>query len=261
MMIASVFLALTTVLGDGVHTNVVIESDVKQSLGYTRQVLMGDQNTNLVDRSGVVVSKAETVALDLAAEEVKTIADATREGTESALVDLYAKTNNMARFSKNYKLYFPPETTRSNLTFYVAKESTDLTTDYQWVWINYRLTMKPIRQVAYVGSVQTQEVKSVWLKADGSEGWEPDGVSVTDEFGQVWNGCHKCRLVRPAWAQGQRCYSRRNDRIGERGGFSLGDANMTVDGIVPVTGVFTNHLNRCIEYYDKGICTGVIYYE
>ena len=260
-MLASVFLALTTVLGDGAHTNVVIESDVKQSLGYTRQVLMGDQNTNLVDRSGVVFSKAETVALDLAADEVKTIADATREGTESALVDLYARTNDMARFSKNYQLYFPPETTRSNLTFYVAKESTDLTTDYQWVWINYRLTMKPIRQVAYIGSVQTQEVKSVWLKADGTEGWEPDGVSVTDEFGQIWNGCHKCRLVRPAWAQGQRCYSRRNDRIGERGGFSLGDANMTVDGIVPVTGVFTNFANRCIEYYDKGISTGVIYYE
>lgn len=260
-MIAFLILAAVTVFGDGMKTNVVIESDEKDSLGYTRQVLMVDQNTNLVDRSGVVVSKAETVALDLAADEVKAIADATKAGTEEALDELYSKTNTMAKYSKNYQLYFPPETTRSNLTGYVAKELTDGTTDYQWVWYNYRLTMKPIRQVAYIGSVQTQEVKSVWLKADGSEGWEPDGVSVTDEFGQVWNGCHKCRLVRPAWAQGQRCCSRRNDRIGERGGFSLGDANMTVDGIVPVTGVFTNHINRCIEYVDKGITTGIIYYE
>ena len=261
MTLALLIIALTTVLGDGVQTNVVIESDVKETLGYTRQVLMGDQNTNLVDRSGVVVTKAETIALDLAADEVKSIADATTEGTETALATLYGATNDMARYSKSYHLYFPPETTRSNITGYVAKETSDLTTDYQWVWYNYRFTMKPIRQVAYCGSVKTQEVKSVWLKADGTEGWEPDGVSVTDEFGQVWSGCHKCKLVRPTLAQGQRCYSRRNDRIGERGGFSLGDANMTVDGIVPVTGVFTNHVNNCIEYYDKGTCTGVIYYE
>lgn len=260
-MITSLIFALATVLGDGATTSVVIESDEKDALGYTRQVLMGDQNTNLVDRSGVVVSKAETVALDLAADEVKTIADATTEGTETALADLYAKTNRMARYSKNYQLHFPPETTRSNITGYVAKESSDLTTDWQWVWYNYRFTMKPIRQVAYCYGSQTQEVNSVWYKADGSEGWEPDGVSVIDEFGQVWNGCHKCKLVRPTWAQGKRCYSRRNDRIGERGGFSLGDANMTIDGEVPVTGVFTNELNRSIEYYDKGICTGVIYYE
>ena len=260
-MLSAVILALTTVLGDGAQTNIVIESDVKESLGYTRQVLMGDNNTNLVDRSGVVVTKAETVALDLAADEVKSIADATMEGTETALESLYGATNGMARYSRNYQLYFPPETTRSNITGYVAKETSDLTNDVQWVWYNFRFTMKPIRQVAYCGSVQTQEVKSVWLKADGTEGWEPDGVPVTDEFGQTWNGCHKCKLVRPAWAKGQRCYSRRNDRIGERGGFSLGDANMTVDGIVPVTGVFTNELNRCIEYYDRGICTGVIYYE
>lgn len=260
-MLASIVFALTTVLSDGTQTNIVIQSDVKESLGYTRQVLMADEKTNLVDRSGVVVSKAETVALDLAAKEVKDISDAAKAGTEAALVDLYTSTNNMAKYSKNYQLYFPPETTRSNITVYVAKESTDGTTDYQWVWYNYRFTMKPIRQVAYCGSIQTQEVKSVWLKADGAEGWEPNGISVTDEFGQVWNGCHKCKLVRPAWAQGQRCYSRRNDRIGERGGFSLGDANMTVDGIVPVTGVFTNHINRCIEYVDKGITTGIIYYE
>lgn len=260
-MIASIIFALTTVLGDGAHTNVVIESDVKETLGYTRQVLMGDQNTNLVDRSGVVVTKAETVALDLAADEVKTIADATKAGTDTALEDLYAGTNTMARYAKAYELYFPPETTRSNITGYVAKETSDLTTDYQWVWYNYRFTMTPIRQVAYCGSVQTQEVKSVWLKADGTEGWEPDGVSITDEFGQVWNGCHKCRLARPTWAQGVRCCSRRNDRIGERGGFSLGDANMTIDGEVPVTGVFTNFINGSIEYFDKGICTGVIYYE
>lgn len=260
-MIVSLILAAVTVFGDGMKTNVVIESDEKDSLGYTRQVLMGDQNTNLVDRSGVVVTKAETVALDLSADEVKTIANATVAGTEEALDDLYGKTNTMAKYSKNYQLYFPPETTRSNITGYVAKESTDGTTDYQWVWYNYRFTMKPIRQVAYCGSVQTQEVKSVWLKVNEEEGWEPDGVSVTDEFGQVWNGCHKCKLVRPTWAQGKRCYSRKNDRIGERGGFSLGDANMTIDGIVPVTGVFTNYLNHCIEYVDKGITTGVIYYE
>ena len=260
-MIASLVLALTTVLGDGVKTNIVIESDVKESLGYTRQVLMVDQNTNLVDRSGVVVTKAETVALDLAADEVKTVADATIEGTETALDDLYGKTNTMAKFSKNYQLYFPPETTRSNLTFYVAKEDTDRTNDWQWVWINFRLTMKPIRPVAYCYGSQTQEVKSIWFKANGTEGWEPDGVSVVDEFGQTWNGCHKCKLPRPAWAVGKRCYSRKNDRIGEHGGFSLGDANMTVDHIVPVTGVFTNYINHCIEYINNGYPTGIIYYE
>lgn len=260
-MIASLILALTTVLGDGAKTNIVIESDVKETLGYTRQVLMGDQNTNLVDRSGVVVSKAEAVAVEYAADEVKTISDATVAGTDAALEELYAGTNDMARFSKNYQLLFPPETTRSNITGYVAKESSDLTTDIQWVWYSHRFTMKPIRYVAYCYGSNTQEVKSVWLKADGSEGWQPDGVSVVDEFGQTWNGCHKCVLRRPAWAVGKRCNSRRNDRIGERGGFSLGDANMTVDGEVPITGVFTNYINNCIEYYDKGICTGVIYYE
>lgn len=261
MMLASLILALTTVLGDGAQTNVVIESDVKESLGYTRQLLMGDQNTNLVDRSGVVVTKAETVAVDLAADEVKKIADAAKAGTDIALESLYAETNNMARYSKNYQLYFPPETTRSNITGYVALESSDMTNDYQWVWYSYRFTMMPIRQVAYVGNIQTQEVKSVWIKANGTEGWEPDGVSITDEFGQTWNGCHKCKLVRPSWAVGKPCVSRRNDRVGERGGFSIGDANMTIDGVVPVTGVFTNMLNGCIEYYDKGICYGVIYYD
>ena len=260
-MLASLLLALTTLLGDGSQTNIVIESDVKESLGYSRQLLMGDHNANLVDRSGVVVAKAEAVAVAVAADEVKSIADAARAGTETALEDLYAATNNAAEHAKSYQLYFPPETTRSNLTGYVALETSDLTTDYQWVWYNCRFTMKPIRQVAYCGSVQTQDVKSVWLKANGQEGWEPDGVSVTDEFGQTWNGCHKCRLDRPTWAVGKPCVSRKNDRIGERGGFSLGDANMTVDGIVPVTGVFTNELNHCIEYYDKGIFTGVIYYE
>ena len=261
MMLSAAILALMTVLGDGTKTNVVIESDVKETLGYSRQLLMGDEKTNLVDRSGVVVTKAETVAVDLAADEVKSISDAAKAGTDAALADLYDGTNNMARYAKCYQLYFPPETTRSNITQYVAAESTDGTNDFQWVWVNYRFTLKPVRYVDYCCGVNTQAVKSAWVRADGSDGWEPDGVSVVDEFGQTWNGCHKCRLVRPAWAVGKPCVSRRNDRIGGKGGFLLGDANLTVDGIVPVTGVFTNYVNGTIEFFNNGYCTGIIYYE
>lgn len=254
-MILAAILALTTVLGDGVKTNIVIESDTKESLGQTRQVLMGDQDGNLHDKSGKVVEFADTVAVDFAAQTAGEISDAARNASTNATKLLTSVTNDIAPYSKSFLIALAPETVRSNCTGFVVKTTTDGTTDTQWVWYNGRFTQKPTRWVEYQGDFETQEVKAVWAN------WQPDGETVT-HGGRTWRGCHKCTVARPAFAAGRPCVDLPNERFGnDRTGFNRGDVNILLDDAVPVTGVFTNALNHKVEYYDAGTLVSVEVYN
>lgn len=243
-----ILFALTTVLGDGVQTNIVIESEQKETLGLTRQVLFGDSNTNLIDRSGVVVEYAATVAVDVAADTASEIGDAAHAAATNATEMLLSVTNQIAKYAKSFMLAVAPETVRSNVTGFVVKTTTDGATDTQYVWYNGQFTQKPTRWVEYQGDFETQAVKAVWAN------WTAAGETVT-HAGRTWSGCHRCTVQRPAFAVGKPCLDLPNEMFGDSKGFSRGDVNILLDGVAPVTGVFTNAANHKIEYYDAGVLT------
>lgn len=248
---AAVFLAAPGWCGEdeplaaSVTTNLVIESKAEEMLGWTRQTLFATEDGRLVDRSGTIVSVAETEAVAVAAAEADGISESAIAAATNATASLTAATNGMAQAGYGIALSIAPETSRPNLTGYVVKETTDGTTDTQWVWYNRSLPLTPIRFVEYSGDTATNMVKAAWVD------WSADGETVTHN-GRTWDGCHRCTVARPSWAVGERCCTLPNETLGGSGGIDFGDVTITVNGITPFTGYLTNTVNGVVEYYDNG---------
>ena len=141
-----------------------------------------------------------------------------------------------------------PETTRTNLTFYVVKTETDGHTDTQWVWCNWDLAMAPNRFVVYETFGKCATNKFNWTD------WNAK-MNVTVN-GRTWQGCRKGTVTRPDWARGESCLDLPNDRLGGPQGFDFGDLTITVGGRTPFTGFVTNNVSGEVMYFDQGFYKG-----
>lgn len=242
-------IACIAALGEGVAPLVEIErieSKEAEVPGWFKQVVMATPDGNVVDKSGVVVSIAETEAVRKASDEVSQISDAARAVVVGARAELLEHTDDMAKHSKSYYLTLAPEGARPNLTGFVVKEESTGRTDTQWVWYNKSLSMKPVRWVEYQGDYVTNSVKATWVN------WSKDGETVVVD-GKTWSGCHKCTVERPVWAYDVPCLTKQNETVGGESGFNIGDANILLDGEVPFTGYTTNRVENLVEYYNNGV--------
>lgn len=223
-----------------------IDSQEVENLGWTRQAVMATEDNHIIDASGVIITVAETEAVDEAAKEAGSVADEARQSAIKAANDLLAVQDQMATESVSYALSFAPETDRPNLTGYVVKETSTGTVDTQWVWFNQQFPVSPVRYVEYQGDYITNAVKVAWLN------WTATGESVTVD-GKTWNGCHKCECERPVWARNVRCVTLPNDIVGGNNGFDIGDATIILDGELPFTGDIINDALGVVESWNNGV--------
>lgn len=233
-------------------TNITYSSSATNVVGLSRQAVSVTGDGVVVDRSGTIVAKADTIAVEKAADEIGGISEAARDAMREGLVGLYAATQSMAAASYAIRLSVRPETERANLTSYVVDVSSDGTTDTLWVWYNRELAVAPNRAQTYEYFGGYELAKCTWADSAGAA-WVPAGTTRTVN-GRTWTGVHKCVCERPAWARGLQCQHIRNDTWGGNAdGFAFGNIVPLIGGAVPYTGWVTNRITGAkMAYFENG---------
>lgn len=229
-------------------TNIVITSETVFEPAWKRSVVMQDGEGMIFNDGGAVGSAAESAATGEAAVRAAEISDAANAAMTNALAVLDRAGENAATNAVALALAIMPETSRTNLTVYVVKTVTDGVVDTQWVWYNRQIDLEPNRYVVYETHDRAATNKVKWVDWSTAE-------TVTHN-GRTWQGCHRCTVTRPTWAQGASCLDLPNDRLGGANGFDFGDLLITVGGAPAYTGFVTNGVTGAVLYFDNGFCKG-----
>lgn len=236
-------------LGADRSSSVAYNSSVVTNKAWERNVVMRHEPTGTIynDR-GTVGSAAEVQAANVVADNAAEMADAAHTSMTNQVKRLEDAAGTASTNAVAVALIVRPETTRTNLTFYVVKTETDGIVDTQWVWCNWDIDFPPNRFVKYETFGQTATQKFKW------DDWsQKTNLTVN---GRTWNGCHRGTVTRPTWAQGGSCLDCPNDRLGGPSGFDFGDLTITVGGRTPYTGFVTNNLTGEVLYFDQGFNKG-----
>ena len=213
-------------------TNIVITSETVYEPAWKRSVVMQDGEGMIFNDDGSVGSAAESAA----------------SGVSNALVSLNVAGATAATNAIALALVVMPETSRTNLTAYVVKTETTGIVDTQWVWYNRQIDLAPNRYVVYETHDRAATNKVTWID------WQT--THTVTHKGRTWQGCHKCTVTRPVWAQGESCLDLPNDKLGGPAGFDFGDILLTMGGAPLYTGFVTNGVTGAVLYFDNGFCKG-----
>lgn len=228
---------------------VVYNSSVVTNAAWKRDVVMRHEPTGeIYNDQGRVGSASEVAAANVAADGAADMAESAHGSMTNQVRRLEAAASGASTNALALALVVRPETSRTNLTFYVVKTETDGYVDTQWVWCNWAIDFPPNRFVVYQGFGQCVTNKFTWTD------WSA-ATNVTVN-GRTWQGCHRGTVTRPDWARGESCLDLPNDRLGGPLGFDFGDLTVTVGGRVPFTGFVTNGITGEVLYFDQGFNKG-----
>ena len=228
---------------------IVYNSTVITNNAWRRDVVMRHEPTGeIFNDHGKVGSAAQVSAANEAADGAASMAEAANDSMTNQMRRLEAAAASTASNSLAIALVVRPETSRTNITFFVVKTETDGYTDTQWVWCNWDLAMAPNRFVVYETFGKCSTNKFNWTD------WNvKTNVTVN---GRTWNGCRMGTVTRPDWARNESCLDLPNDRLGGPSGFDFGDLTITVGGRTPFTGFVTNGITGEVLYFDQGFNKG-----
>ena len=228
---------------------IVYNSNVITNNAWKRDVVMRrEPSGQIFNDQRQVGSAADLAAATATAEEAAAIADEANAAMTNEVRRLDDAAASASTNALALALVVRPETTRTNLTYYVVKTETDGVTDTQWVWCNWNLVIAPNRFVVYQTYGQCATNKFYWTDWNA-----PTNITVN---GRTWNGCRKGTVTRPTWAQGGSCLDLPNDTLGGETGFDFGDLTLTIGGRTPFTGFVTNNISGEVLYFDQGINKG-----
>lgn len=231
-----------------VKTNVTVVSNTELLRARKFFPVMRGEDGNLRNEGGIVADKITTDAIDTVAKGARQMADAANEAMQASLEYVNEAAKNMARDSIGIALAFAPENEPSNLTVYVAHESTDGTNDTFYIWMSEDLMLAPnlFMSYEYYGGSVTQKVN--W-----SRGWNYK-ENITDGRGRVWEGCHYGTSQRPEWAINVTCVTSPNIPIGGPAGMNWGGITvLDADDMEPFfTGEITNSVLREVIRVEDG---------
>lgn len=215
-------------------TNTWLVSNSTNVKAWTRQAVMvrPDKKT-IIDPSETFVDAATAAAESNTVDKLSQLADAAKAGMDEAVAALTGVTNQVPPNAYMVTLAVPPPSAPAALMGFVVKESTDGTTDTQWVWYSHRLARKTIRRVVYKTPTGEFSQDVEW------ENWTAEGETI-EAYGRTWYGCHKCTIPRPKAAQGISAVSRLNEVFGGAIGFDFGGVAVLVGGRLAIT---TNLVN------------------
>lgn len=253
------FLALAAILAattaraqlfaDREATNIVITSETIEEPAWKRRVVMKNGETGeIVNDDGTVGDAAKSAAAGEAAERATEIGETANVAMTNALRTLTTVQADAATNAIALALVIMPETSRTNLTAYVVKTETAGAVDTQWVWYNRQIDLAPNRYVVYQTHDRAATNKVAWIDWQTTE-------TITHN-GRTWEGCHRCTVTRPTWAQGVTCLDLPNDRLGGPSGFDFGDLLLTIGGDPAYTGIVSNGVTGAVLYFDNGFCKG-----
>lgn len=211
-----------------VVTNTWIVSDTTNSPAWTRQAVMARPDNTIIDPSGVFVSGAESAAASNTVNRVQEVSEAAIAGMAQAVGTLSAVTNQVPETAYHVAVSIAPPASPASMMGCVVRETTDGTTDTQWVWYSHRMGRKPIRRVVYQTPSGEYSQNAEWVD------WNADGETIT-AYGRTWTGCHKCTILRPAAARGISAVTRINEVFGGASGWSFGGVVAIVSGRAAVT--------------------------
>ena len=228
---------------------IVYNSTVVTNNAWRRDVVMRHEPTgDIFNDQGKVGSASEVAAANVAADNAADIAGEAHDSMTNQVRRLDEAAASASTNALALALVVRPETSRTNLTFYVVQTTTDGYTDTQWVWCNWSIDFPPSRFVVYQTFGRCATNKFTW--AD----W--GAITNVTVNGRTWYGCHKGTVTRPDWARGESCLDLPNDRLGGPQGFDFGDLTVTVGGRTPFTGFVTNNITGEVLYFDQGFYKG-----
>ncbi len=230
-------------------TGVIYSSGVVTNKAWARAVVMRHEPTGeIFNDNGTVGRAADVAAANQTADEAAGIAEAANTSMTNEVKRLDAAAASASTNALALAFVVRPETTRTNLTYFVVQTTTDGVRDTQWVWCNWDLAIAPNRFVVYQTFGQCTTNKFEW-----TDWTAKTNVTVN---GRTWQGCRKGTVVRPEWARGKSCLDLPNDRLGGPTGFDFGDMTLTIGGRTPFTGFVTNNISGEVLYFDQGINKG-----
>jgi hypothetical protein len=236
-------------LGADRSSSVAYNSNVITNRAWRRDVVMRHEPSGeIFNDRGMVGSAAEVAAANVVADGAAEVAEGANAAMTNELRRLDEAAAGAATNALALALVVRPETSRTNLTFFVVKTETDGYTDTQFVWCNWDLALAPNRFVVYQTFGRCSTNKFNWTD------WTvKTNVTVN---GRTWTGCRKGTVTRPDWARNGSCLDVRNDRLGGPSGFDFGDLTLTVGGRTPFTGFVTNSVTGEVLYFDQGFHKG-----
>lgn len=236
-------------LGATASTNRVFSSEIVEERAWRRDVVMRHEPTGKIyNDQEAVGSAAEVRAADAVAESAADMADEAHTSMTNEIRRMEGAAAGASTNALALALVVRPETSRTNLTFYVVQTETSGAVDTQWVWCNWDLAMAPNRFVVYQTFGRCSTNKFNW-----TDWTAKTNVTVN---GRTWSGCRKGTVARPEWARNGSCLDLPNDRLGGAGGFDFGDLTITVGGRTPFTGFVTNDVTHEVMYFDQGFYKG-----
>ena len=236
-------------IGQDRAAGIAYNSGVVTNNAWRRDVVMRHEPTGeIYNDQGRVGSASEVAAANVAADGAAEMAEAAHDSMTNQVRRLDEAAAGASTNALALALVVRPETSRTNITFYVVKTETDGNVDTQWVWCNWSLDFAPNRFVVYQGFGYCSTNKFTWTD------WATTtNVTVT---GRTWQCCHKGTVTRPDWARNESCLDIKNDRLGGPSGFDFGDVTITVGGRTPFTGFVTNSITGDVLYFDQGFYKG-----
>lgn len=228
---------------------IVYNSTVVTNNAWRRHVVMRHEPSGeIFNDRGRVGSAAEVSAANEVADGAAAMAEAANDSMTGQVARLEAAAGSASTNALALALVVRPETTRTNLTFYVVKTETSGAVDTQWVWCSRDVALAPNRFVVYQTFGRCSTNKFTWTD------WSSK-TNVTVN-GRTWEGCRVGTVTRPDWAVGGSCLDLPNDRLGGPYGFDFGDITITVRGRTPYTGFVTNRITGEVLYFDQGVYKG-----
>ena len=174
---------------------IVYNSSVVTNAAWKRDVVMRHAPTGeIYNDQGRVGSASEVAAANVAADGAADMAESAHGSMTNQVRRLDVAAASASTNALALALVVRPETSRTNLTFYVVKTETDGYVDTQWVWCNWAIDFPPNRFVVYQGFGQCVTNKFTWTD------WSA-ATNVTVN-GRTWQGCHRGTVTRPDWARG-----------------------------------------------------------
>ena len=230
-------------------SSVAYNSNVITNRAWRRDVVMRHEPSGeIFNDRGMVGSAADVAAANVVADGAAEVAEGANAAMTNELRRLEEAAAGAATNALALALVVRPETSRTNLTFFVVKTETDGYTDTQFVWCNWDLALAPNRFVVYQTFGRCSTNKFNW-----TDWTAKTNVTVN---GRTWYGCHRGTVTRPDGARNGSCLDLPNDRLGGPSGFDFGDLTITVGGRTPYTGFVTNGITGEVIYFDQGFYKG-----
>ena len=226
-------------LSADVATNLYIVSNAEVRKGWRRDQVMED-GTNLVDSSGTIAAKSDSVAVDTVSNGAAEIADAAKAAMEAAVAGLASVTGQVPKRAQHAILCVRPDlAARPALTFVLtnATVSADGRTLSFVAASNRLLGSRPSMTLAFGDGVDEEETAKVKWTGE----WDAASAS------------HAGSVEIPARYRGRPACLFENVTLGDEGGlFDFGSIVVAVGTKTAWNGVVTNALDGAEVKVENG---------